>query len=89
MNIIGKYKVKCVKPGGITLTTYNDHHLSENQVLDLLDENLPSYIKAANWSVADTMCKDSDLEIAQAILAGDIVVVEKKMPEPVILRPGE
>jgi len=77
----GVYKIKCVKAGGHTLTNYGQYAFTENEEIDLLDQNLPATIRCVDWWTADNMCRDTGFEIAQLMVAGDFVVVEKRQPD--------
>lgn len=80
MSELGVYKIKCVKPGGHTLINYGQYAFSENEEIDLMDQNLPDTIRCGNWWTANTMCKDQGFEIAQLIAAGDFIITESIMP---------
>lgn len=77
---LGVYKIKCVNPGGCTLTKYGQYAFSENEEIDLLDPGLPDTIRCSNWWTAKTMCTDTGYEIAQRIVAGEFIVTEATLP---------
>lgn len=77
----GVYRIKCVKPGGHTLTKYGAQIFAENEELDLVADSTPSAIRAADWWTADNMCRDTGYELAQLIVAGHFEVVEKRRPD--------
>ena len=80
MSTEGVYKIKCVKPGGHTLINYGQYSFSENEEIDLMDQNLPDTLRCGNWWTARTMCTDTGYEIAQLIEAGDFIVTETAPP---------
>lgn len=80
MSTEGVYKIKCVKPGGCTLTNYGQYSFSENEEIDLMDQNLPDTLRCGNWWTARTMCTDTGYEIAQLIEAGGFIVTETAHP---------
>ena len=79
-NELGTYKIECIRPGGYTLTNYGQYSFSENEEIDLMDQNLPDTIRCGSWWTARTMCTDMGYEIAQLIASGDFIVTEATMP---------
>jgi len=77
---IGVYRIKCVKVGGVTLANYGQYGFTQDEEIDLLDPTLPATIKCVDWNTADNMCRDVGFEIAQRVVAGEFVVVEKRAP---------
>ena len=81
---IGQYVVKCVKPGGDTLTTYS-FAAAQDQVVDLLDAGTPANLRAGSYWTAQTMCEDTGFELAQKIAAGSWQIITRRQP---IFDPG-
>ena len=81
INRKGIYKIKCIKPGGVTLTNYGHFVFAQNEEIDLLDLALPRAIYCANWPTAENMCKDKGFELAQRIAAGEFIITETRKPE--------
>ena len=79
--IPGIYSIRCIRPGGRTLTNYGQYAFTEGEVLDLLAETTPDTIKANDYSTARTMCEDIGFELAQRIAAGEFVVAERVAPD--------
>lgn len=81
----GELRIKCVKPGGYTMTNYGGYAWAEDEEQNLVDEALPATLRAGDYWTARNMCKDPALELAQRIVAGDFVIVSEKQPDPTIL----
>ena len=77
----GIYKIKCMKAGGLALEMYSGFALEEGQEIDLVNDDLPETIKCNDWWTADVLCRDPNLEIAQLIVSGDIVVIDSRKPD--------
>ena len=76
----GIYIIKCIKQGGLVLTTYGQYSFEENEVLDLLHPDVPDTLKAADYWVAHNMCVDPGFELAQHILADNLQVIKTVPP---------
>jgi hypothetical protein len=76
----GIFRIKCVKTGGHTLTGYGAYAFAENEELDLLGSSVPATLRCLEWSIAQNMCSNPNLEIAQLITAGDFMIVESRKP---------
>ena len=76
----GTFKIKCVRVGGLALDGYGGFVFEENEEVDLLGDVLPDTLKCIDYSTADRICSDANLEIAQRIAAGDIIVTEQRRP---------
>lgn len=76
----GTYKIQCVKAGGHTLSGYGGKTFAEGEEIDLLDASTPETLRCADWGIAENVCSDPSLEIAQLIASGDFVVTEKRRP---------
>ena len=77
---VGKYIIRCIKSGGVTLTNYGQKYFAEEEELDLLNELAPSTIKASDFSTASNMCEDSGFELAQRIASGEFIIVLRIRP---------
>ncbi|HSC28981.1 MAG TPA: hypothetical protein VLD67_17025 [Vicinamibacterales bacterium] len=77
---LGEYVVKCIKPGGDTLSTYGDFAATQDQSIDLLADSTPDSLRAGSYWTAQTMCEDPGFELAQKIAAGTWQVVSKRQP---------
>ena len=77
----GILKIKCVKPGGYTLTNYGQYHFNEQDEIDLLDTLLPATIRCSDWWTANNICNDNGYEIAQLIIAGYFIITESRKPQ--------
>ena len=69
--ILGTYRIKCVKPGGYIMQGYGGYDWEEGEVLDLLAPDTPDHLRANSYQTARDMCTDPALELAQCIKAGD------------------
>ena len=76
----GTYRIRCQRPGGLTLQGYGQFSFKQDQEVDLLDEALPPTLRAGSYATAHNMCADQAYELAQLIAAGDLVVVERRSP---------
>lgn len=81
----GAFVVKCVKAGGHTLSGYGGYTWAEGEEQDLLDDALPDTLRAADFWTASNMCRDSALELAQLIAAGDFEIVLERKPDPTVM----
>jgi hypothetical protein len=75
----GEYKIRCMKVGGDTLSTYS-FSATEGQVVDLVGADAPVQLKTDFWTAAN-MCEDTGFEIAQKIKSGIWQRVTKREPE--------
>ena len=69
--ILGTYRIKCVKSGGYIMQGYGGYDWEEGEVLDLLASDTPATLRANSFQTARDMCTDQSLELAQRIQAGD------------------
>lgn len=81
----GEFRIKCIKVGGYTMQGYGNYIWVENEEQNLLDELLPSTLRAGDYNTACNMCKDPARELAQRIVAGDFIIISEKKPDPSIL----
>ncbi len=86
--IKGSFVIRCVKSGGYTMTAYGQYAWAEDEEKDLMDATLPATLKAGDYHTARNMCRDPARELAQAITAGDFVVVSERFPimDPLLIR---
>jgi len=77
---LGSVKVKCVKAGGDTLAVYSNLAVSEDQVLDLLDQSVDPRIRFMDYYSALNAVKDTGFELAAKIVAGDYELLETREP---------
>lgn len=76
----GIFVIKCVKAGGHTLTGYGQHAFTEDEELDLLAQATPETIRCSSWVIAQNVCSNPSLEIAQLIIAGDFQITAMRKP---------
>ena len=60
----GTFKIKCVRVGGLALDGYGGFVFEENEEVDLLGDVLPDTLKCIDYSTADRICSDANLERA-------------------------
>jgi len=81
----GAFIIRCVKPGGYTMDGYAQYTWTTNEQQDLLGDGLPTTLRAADYHTARTMCLDPARELAQAIVAGDFIIIEQRPPDESVL----
>lgn len=81
----GEFRIKCIRVGGYVMQGYGNYAWTENEEQNLLDESLPSTLRAGDYNIAYNMCRDPARELAQRIIAGDFIITSEKRPDPSIL----
>ncbi len=77
----GSHVIKCVKVGGLALNGFGGYTFTQDEQVDLMDENLDARIRAyPNYATALNMTTDTGFEFAQHVATGDIIVVSTRRP---------
>jgi len=74
----GEFTIRCLKEGGHILTGYGQYVFAEGDEVNLLSPSTPPTLRCGSFGIAENVCANPALEIAQLITAGDFEVVIKR-----------
>jgi len=90
----GCLKIKNVSGSILTLTEYGQYEFAVDEELNLLDEVVPNTLRAADYYTAQNMVGRASVgkapsyttyELAQKINAGQLAVIEDRLPDVSVL----